>query len=56
MRARGMRLVKIWVRDPTASGFAEECRRQSRSLLKGKGAEEEREVMKWIEQVSAIDD
>jgi hypothetical protein len=29
MRAAGLKSVQIWVPDPNASGFAEECRRQS---------------------------
>lgn len=30
MRRKGMKLVQIWVPDPSAPGFAEEARRQSR--------------------------
>lgn len=29
MRAAGLKSVQIWVPDPQAPGFAEECRRQS---------------------------
>ncbi len=29
MRARGFRLIQIWVPDTASPGFAEECRRQS---------------------------
>lgn len=30
MRRKGMKLLQIWVPDPSAPGFAEEARRQSR--------------------------
>ena len=33
-KARGMKLVRIWVPDPQAPGFAEEARRQA-ALLRG---------------------
>lgn len=33
-RARGMKLLRIWVPDPKAPGFAEEARRQA-ALLRG---------------------
>ena len=52
MRAKGMRLVQLWVPDTNAPGFASEARRQSRSLLKGKAAKEERKVMEWLEAVT----
>jgi hypothetical protein len=56
MRAKGMRLLQMWVPDTQAPGFAEEARRQSRSLRKGQSAREERDVMDWIENVSTMDD
>lgn len=45
-RRAGMKLVRIWVPDPTAPGFAEEARRQAELL---RGAPEEAEAMDWIE-------
>lgn len=30
MRRKGMKLLQIWVPDPSAPGFAQEARRQSR--------------------------
>ncbi len=32
MRASGLRPVQIWVPDTRRAGFAEECRRQSRTV------------------------
>lgn len=32
MRAAGLKSVQIWVPDPQAPDFAEECRRQSRII------------------------
>lgn len=32
MRARGMRLIQVWVPDVNAPGFAEEARRQSLAI------------------------
>jgi Protein of unknown function (DUF3018) len=49
-RARGMKLVRIWVPDPKAPGFAEEARRQAALL---RGAAEEQEALDFIE--SAMD-
>jgi hypothetical protein len=34
MRRRGMKLVQIWVPDPSSPHFAEEARRQARLLAK----------------------
>lgn len=43
---QGMRLLRLWVPDHAAPGFAEELRRQV-SLLRG--APEEREALDFIE-------
>ena len=45
-RARGMKLLRVWVPDPHAPGFKEEARRQA-SVLRG-GAEE-LEALDFIE-------
>lgn len=45
-RARGMKLLRVWVPDPHAPGFREEAERQA-SLLRG--APEEREALDFIE-------
>jgi len=47
--AKGMRLLRLWVPDPTAPGFAEEARRQARLL---RGAPEEIEALEFIEAVA----
>ncbi len=49
LRARGLRPVQIWVPDTRRSGFAEECRRQSRVLANDPA---EKEILDWIESVS----
>jgi hypothetical protein len=38
MRKAGMKLVQIWVPDPDAPGFAEECRRQSALVARAAAA------------------
>jgi hypothetical protein len=45
-RARGMKLLRIWVPDPHASGFREEAERQANLL---RGAPEERDALDFIE-------
>ncbi len=45
-RARGLRLLRVWVPDPHAPGFREEAERQARLLL---GAPEERDALDFIE-------
>lgn len=45
-KARGMKLVRIWVPDPKAPGFAEEVARQAKLL---RGAPEELEALDFIE-------
>lgn len=44
-RARGMRLLRVWVPDPDAPGFREEATRQARLL---RGAPEERDALDFI--------
>lgn len=48
-KARGM---KLWVRDPNASGFTDEARRQTDLL---RGAEEEQDTLDFIEAVMDTD-
>lgn len=45
-RRQGMKLLRIWVPDPNAPGFAEEARRQAALL---RDAAEEDEVLEFIE-------
>ena len=45
-KARGMKLVRIWVPDPKAPGFAEEAKRQAALLC---NAPEEIEALEFIE-------
>lgn len=52
-RASGMRLLRVWVPDPRASGFREEARRQAMLL---RGAPEEREALSFIEAAGDWDD
>lgn len=51
-RARGMKLLRMWVPDPAAPGFAEEARRQAALL---QGAPEEIEALAFIEAVADTD-
>lgn len=44
--AAGMKLLRIWVPDPKAPGFAEEARRQGKLL---RGRPEEIEALRFIE-------
>lgn len=44
-----MKLVRIWVPDPRAPGFAEEARRQAELLA---GAPEEADALDFIEKVA----
>jgi hypothetical protein len=44
--AQGMKLLRIWVPDPSVPGFHEEARRQAALL---RGAAEETEALEWIE-------
>ncbi len=45
-RARGMKLLHVWVPDPRAPGFREEARRQAALL---RGSAEEAETLDFIE-------
>ena len=45
-RRQGMKLLRIWVPDPNAPGFAEEVRRQAALL---RDAAEEDEILEFIE-------
>jgi L-alanine-DL-glutamate epimerase-like enolase superfamily enzyme len=49
LRAAGLRPVQIWVPDTRRSGFAEECRRQSRLLRDDR---QEAETLSWLEAVA----
>lgn len=49
-RARGMKLLRVWVPDPRAPGFREEARRQAALL---RGAPEEEEALDFIEAAAA---
>ena len=48
-RTKGMKLLRLWVPDPTAPGFAEEARRQAALL---RGVPEETEALDFIEAVA----
>jgi hypothetical protein len=49
-RAEGKRLLRMWVLDPKAPGFAERMKEEAVRLA---ASEEEEEVMRFIEAVSA---
>ena len=51
-RARGMKLLRIWVPDTKAPGFAAEARRQAARL---RDAPEEKEALDFIEAVMDTD-
>lgn len=44
---RGMKLLRLWVLDPSRPEFAEEAKRQSQNL---RGRPEEREALAFIDQ------
>ncbi len=48
-RAAEMKLLRLWVPDPTAPGFLEEARRQTLLL---RGAPEENDVLTFIESAA----
>ena len=48
-RAKGMKLLRLWVPDPTTPDFAQEARRQAALL---RGAPEETEALDFIEVVA----
>ena len=47
-RLQGMKQIRLWVTDPTASGFVVEAERQARLL---RGAPEEAEALDFIEAI-----
>lgn len=47
MQKSGLKLVQLWVPDAKAPGFAAECRRQSRTATRSRGAE--RKAMAWVD-------
>jgi len=53
MRARGMRLVQIWVPDTRAAGFAEELARQCRVLADWEATPGGRAEMAFWDQAQA---
>ena len=48
-QAKGMKLLRLWVPDPTAPGFAEEVHRQAALL---RGAPEETEALDFIAAIA----
>jgi Antitoxin MazE-like len=53
MRAKGMRLVQIWVPDTRAPGFAEEAARQCRLLAEWEATPEGRAEIEFWDQLQA---
>ena len=49
---QGMKLLRLWVPDPAAPGFADEVRRQ---VLLLRGAREEQDALDFIEAAAATD-
>ncbi len=49
-RRQGMKLLRIWVPDPNAPGFAEEVKRQAALL---RNAPEQEEVLDFIEAAAS---
>jgi hypothetical protein len=49
-RRQGMKLLRIWVPDPNAPGFAEEVKRQAALL---RDAPEQEEVLDFIEAAAS---
>jgi len=52
-KTKGMKLLRIWVPDPAAPGFAEAARQQAAVL---RGAPEEAETLDFIEKVADTGD
>ncbi len=50
-RAKGMKLLRVWVPDPHAPGFREEAQRQALLL---RDAPEERDALNFIEAVADL--
>ena len=48
-RARGMKLLRVWVPDPSAPGFRQEAERQARLL---RNAPEEHDALDFIDAMS----
>ena len=53
LRAAGLRPIEIWVPDTRRPGFAEECRRQSLSLIDDR---HEVDTLRWLDRVADRDD
>ena len=53
LRAAGLRPLQIWVPDSRRPGFAQECRRQSRKLLKDPN---EKRILNWLAKAVATED
>ena len=51
-RARGMKLVRIWVPDPQAPGFRDEARRQAALL---RASPDETETLAFIEAAADLE-
>lgn len=51
--AQGMKLLRLWVPDPSVPGFAEEVRRQALLL---RSAPEEHEALDFIEAAADTED
>jgi hypothetical protein len=51
--SRGLKLVRIWLPDPAAAGFAEEARRQAAIL---RDAPEETEALEFIAHAAEVGD
>lgn len=49
-RAEGKKLLRMWVLDPNAPGFAEMMKEEAGRLA---ASENEEEVMRWVEAVTA---
>jgi hypothetical protein len=49
-RAEGKKLLRMWVLDPNAPGFAERMKEEADRLA---ASEDEEEVMRWVEAVTA---
>ncbi len=50
-RAKGMKLLRVWVPDPRAPGFREEAQRQALLL---RDAPEERDALNFIEAMADL--
>ncbi len=51
MRARGFRLVQLWVQDARRPGFLEECRRQSARCAQSDA--EDPDLDAWMDRAAA---